>query len=94
MYTANRFATPGVCLRPGVYCFSSPVYPRRVIETGIYSKPACIQENTVRIHKNHFCTHEIMEVCGFTLVARLGRGVASLLPTLPTKADAAILAFW
>ena len=38
---------PGICLRPGVYRINSPVYPRRVIETGVYSKPACIHENTV-----------------------------------------------
>ena len=38
---------PGICLRPSIYCLSSSVYPRCVIETGVYSKPACIQENTV-----------------------------------------------
>ena len=44
---------PGVCLRPGVYCLSSPAYPWRVIETGVYSKLACVQENTVGIIKVH-----------------------------------------
>ena len=42
--------------------------------------------------KLNFRTFEIMKVCGFALVARLGRGVASLLPTLSTQADIAILA--
>ena len=32
-----------ICLRPSVYCISSPVYSWRVIGTGVYSKQAFIQ---------------------------------------------------
>ena len=49
---------PSVCLRPGVYYSNSPVCPRRVIETSVYSKPACIRENTV-LHCTANCVHHL-----------------------------------
>ena len=45
-----HFATPRRLLRPSIYCISSPVYLRRLIESGVYSKLACNQENTVRVN--------------------------------------------
>ena len=56
----------------------------------------CIIPNAISMHaytKFNFCAIEIMEACGFALVARLGKGVASLLSTLPRQAGVAILAF-
>ena len=52
------FPHPGICLRPGVYCINTPVYPPRVIETvRRFSKMACIQENMVHMHKR------LLQVC-------------------------------
>ena len=42
-----HFAMPWHCSRPSVYSTRSPVYPQRLIETGIYSKLSCIQKNVL-----------------------------------------------
>ena len=54
---------PGICLRPGVYCLSSPVYPWRVIETSVYLKPACSQEYMV-LRYSLPTTHSVETLCG------------------------------
>ena len=53
-WTSSILPCPGICSRPGVYRFSNLVYPRRLIETGVYSKLACIQENMVPTSNNGY----------------------------------------